>query len=87
AGLSPYHFHRLFRETYGKTLKRVNTELQIDFAKRLLLEGVSTVEVGQRAGFANQSHFTSRFKSITGLPPAAWLRANAHNIRRSSSVN
>jgi AraC-like DNA-binding protein len=73
-GLSPFHFHRLFRACYGKTLKRVNTELQVEHAKQLMLQGVPALEAAARAGFANQSHLTSRFKLIYGLPPGAWLR-------------
>jgi AraC-like DNA-binding protein len=81
-GLSPFHFHRLFRACYGKTLKRVNTELQIEHAKQLMLQGVPAADAAQSAGFANQSHLTSRFKLIYGLPPGAWLRR-----QRARAVN
>jgi AraC family transcriptional regulator len=73
-GLSPFHFHRLFRACYGKTLKRVTTELQVEHAQRLMLRGVKTAEAAASAGFANQSHLTSRFKMIVGMTPGAWLR-------------
>jgi AraC-like DNA-binding protein len=87
-GLSPFHFHRLFRACYGKTLKRVNTELQVEHAKQLMLQGVPAVEAAERAGFANQSHLTSRFKLIYGIPPGAWLRrhrARTLNLPSQSS--
>jgi AraC-like DNA-binding protein len=79
-GLSPFHFHRLFRACYGKTLKRVNTELQVEHAKELMLQGVPALEAAARAGFANQSHLTSRFKLIYGIPPGAWLRRNRARV-------
>src|SRR5689334_2510385 len=73
-GLSPFHFHRLFRASYGKTLKRITTELQVEHARQLMIEGVPAAEAADRAGFANQSHLTSRFKMIHGTTPGAWLR-------------
>jgi AraC family transcriptional regulator len=89
ARLSPFHFHRLFRKCYGRTFKQVLTSLQVEYAQKLLLAGVPTREVGNRSGFANQSHFTSRFKSVTGITPAAWRRqqrsapspSQAQNVR------
>lgn len=87
AGLSPFHFHRLFRHCYGKTIKRVNTELQVQHAIELLRVGVPTAEVGVRSGFANQSHFTSRFKLITGLPPATWVRKHPHGASAHNMVH
>jgi AraC family transcriptional regulator len=74
AGLSPFHFHRLFHKCYGRTVKQVMTSLQVEYAKELLRSAVHASEAGRRSGFANQSHFTSRFREITGTTPAAWRR-------------
>jgi AraC-like DNA-binding protein len=75
AGLSPFHFHRLFHKCYGRTVKQVMTSLQVEYAQELLKTGMSAAEAGRRSGFANQSHFTSRFREMTGTTPAAWRRA------------
>lgn len=74
AELSIYHFHRLFHLHFKKTVKRAITECQVKVAQRLLLDGVETVEAAKRAGFANQSHLTARFKSVSGYTPALWRR-------------
>lgn len=76
AGFSKFHFHRLFRAHFGKTLKQFVTECQVELSKRLLLEGVPVRDAAERAGFANQSHFTSRFKRVTGTTPAKWFKAH-----------
>ena len=87
AGLSPFHFHRLFRKCYGRTFKQVLTSLQVEYAQKLLLAGVPTREVGNRSGFANQSHFTSRFKSVAGITPAAWRRQKRSAPSQSQAQN
>jgi AraC-like DNA-binding protein len=43
-------------------------------ARQLLLTGVPLATVAATTGFADQSHFTRRFKGATGLSPGAWLR-------------
>ena len=84
AGLSKFHFHRLFKQYTGKTLKRFATECQVEFGKRLLREGLKAGDAATRAGFANQSHFTTRFKMITGMTPAKWLKAQ--RAQKSAAV-
>ena len=86
AHLSAYHFHRVFRRRFGKTPKQVLVELQIAEVQRLMLAGVRPAAAAKRAGFAHQSHLTTRFKKMTGLTPGQWLlltRAHAKIERRS----
>jgi AraC family transcriptional regulator len=48
---------------------------RITKAQELLLSGaLSLSEVALITGFAEQSHFTRVFKSVTGTSPAAWRR-------------
>ena len=75
AHFSEYHFHRLFRKRFGKTPKHVLVALQIEEAKRLMLEGQRPSEAARRAGFSHQSHLTARFKTETGFTPRQWLLA------------
>ena len=81
AEISPFHFHRLFRKCYGRTFKQIMTELQIEHAKELLEKGIPTREAGTLSGFANQSHFTSRFKTVTGTTPAVWNRQRRASLK------
>jgi AraC-like DNA-binding protein len=74
AGLSACHFHSLFSRHFGFGPKWLMTELQMREARRLLLDGVPNRDVSAACGFANPSHFTSRFKRWTGLTPGRWLR-------------
>jgi len=50
-------------------------ECQINECKKqLLARQKDLVKIASDCGFAHQSHFTSRFKQITGLTPTRWRR-------------
>lgn len=73
ADLSPFHFARAFKQATGSTPIQFLTRRRIDLAKRLLAESeLPIVEIGLRAGFKNQSHFTTLFRKITAMTPKAY---------------
>ncbi|HEY8462386.1 MAG TPA: AraC family transcriptional regulator [Blastocatellia bacterium] len=73
ADLSPFHFARAFKQSTGSTPIQFLTRRRIDLAKRLLVESeLPIVEIGLRAGFKNQSHFTTLFRKITAMTPRAY---------------
>jgi AraC family transcriptional regulator len=51
--------------------------------KQLLARQKDLAKIASDCGFAHQSHFTSRFKQITGLTPTRWRRMA---IRRTESA-
>jgi AraC family transcriptional regulator len=73
AELSPFHFARSFKQATGSTPIQFLTHRRIDLAKRLLIDSdLPIVEIGLRAGFKNQSHFTTLFRKITAMTPKAY---------------
>ncbi len=73
AELSPFHFARSFKQATGLTPIQFLTQRRIDLAKRLLVESeLPIVEIGLRAGFKNQSHFTTLFRKITAMTPKSY---------------
>jgi AraC-like DNA-binding protein len=72
AGMSQFHFHRRFKRWSGKTFKQFMTDLQVEQAKTLMLQGVPLVEIATRCAFAHQSHFAQRFGQVTGCTPFVW---------------
>jgi AraC family transcriptional regulator len=73
AELSPFHFARSFKQATGSTPIQFLTQRRIDLAKRLLAESeLPIVEIGLRAGFKNQSHFTTLFRKITAMTPKTY---------------
>jgi AraC family transcriptional regulator len=72
AGQSPFHLHRRFKQHFGQTPKEIASTLQVEMAKKLILQGVPMPQIAQRCGFAHQSHFVSRFRMKTGVTPTKW---------------
>jgi AraC family transcriptional regulator len=75
AGLSKFHFHRLFRSAVGTAPSRYHMNLRLEEAKRLLRETKqSVVAVAVEVGYANPSHFAQLFRRETGLSPSDYRR-------------
>lgn len=71
AGLSKYHFLRLFRATYGLTPGEYVSQRRIERAQDLLrATGLSVTEVCFAVGFSSLGSFSSRFKTIVGETPS-----------------
>jgi AraC-like DNA-binding protein len=75
-GLSAFHFHRVFTQTTGVSPKDYVDNLRIEEAKRRMLAGEPLASIATSLNYAHQSHFTSRFKKITGDPPRRWRIRN-----------
>jgi AraC-like DNA-binding protein len=74
AGLSRFHLIRVFRAATGLAPHAWQLQLRVHWAKVLLTQGRPLVGVALETGFADQSHFTRKFKQVVGLPPGAFLR-------------
>jgi AraC family transcriptional regulator len=74
--LSPAHFARAFRETFGLPPHRYLLHLRLERARRMLdAENAVLADVAQRSGFADQAHFTRFFKREYGVTPGIVLRS------------
>jgi AraC family transcriptional regulator len=74
--LSPRHFSRLFRATFGTTPHRYLIRERVNEAKALLaLRRLSVAEIAEALGFADQSHLSNVFRRITGFSPKRYQRA------------
>ena len=72
--VSPYHLMRLFRRCVGMPMHALQTQLRVEAGKRLLQRGMTASETALEVGFADQSHFTKRFKEMVGTSPVAYQR-------------
>jgi AraC-like DNA-binding protein len=74
--MSPYHFARLFRQSAGVPPHRFLVRCRIDEARALLAARTASIaEISRSVGFRTSSHFTTTFRRITGVTPAAYRRA------------
>lgn len=70
AGLSKYHFHRLFAATYGRTPAAYLSERRIERAQDLLrATNLTVTEVCHAVGFSSLGSFSSTFRRIVGESP------------------
>jgi AraC family transcriptional regulator len=70
AGLSPFHFTRVFKRQVGLSPYQFLLQRRIDRAKQLLLRQDRTIAaVALEVGFYDQSHFTNHFRRICGVTP------------------
>jgi AraC family transcriptional regulator len=75
AGMSEFHFNRLFKRATGLPPSQYHIKLRIDTAGRLLRETTkSVITVANEVGYTNPSHFAQVFRKETGLSPSAYRR-------------
>jgi AraC family transcriptional regulator len=73
AGLSPFHFHRTFRQVKGSTLRRYVERLRLERAAfRLLLHEGTVLDVALECGYRNHETFTRAFRARFGVAPIAY---------------
>lgn len=76
--MSPGHFSRQFRATYGETPYAYLAARRIERAKALLRRhDLSVTEVCMAVGFSSLGSFSARFTQLVGETPTAY-RARDH---------
>jgi len=75
AGMSEFHFNRLFKRATGVPPSQYQIRLRLDAARRLLRETKkSVITIANEVGYSNPSHFAQLFRKETGLPPTDYRR-------------
>jgi AraC-like DNA-binding protein len=85
AGLSQFHFTRVFSNEVGMPPHAFQTQVRIATAKRLLKSGMPLVNVATTTGFSDQSHFIRQFKRLMKVTPGQYLR-NSKNVQYTISA-
>jgi AraC family transcriptional regulator len=74
-GLSPFHFSRAFKQTFGTPPHRYLATRRVERAKALLAQPqLSVTEIALGLGFAESSSFTAAFRRVTGQTPSSFRR-------------
>ena len=75
ARLSPYHFARAFKQSFGMPPHRYHTHRRVERAKLLLATPtLSVTEIGLKVGFSETSSFSAAFRKLTGSTPTSFRR-------------
>lgn len=73
ACLSPFHFHRAFRQTFQVTPHRYLTDLKLKHAHTLLTKNQSVTKTAEAVGFKNVSSFSRLFSNYFGFSPSTLI--------------
>lgn len=74
--LSPAHFSRTFRSSFGCTPLQYVMRRRVQRAQRLMLSSDTPLaQIALDCGLADQAHFSRLFRKVVGMPPRAWRRA------------
>ncbi len=75
AGLSEFHFSRLFKRTIGQSPHQFVMSYRIEQASRLLADRDRPLaDIALSCGFADQAHFARCFKKLAGSTPREYRR-------------
>jgi len=80
SGLSPSHFNRLFKRTFGTSPIDWLRRERISQAKRRLVESRETIkQIAEQVGYADRFFFSKDFKRYTGTTPGEFRAREAQN--------
>lgn len=74
AGLSRFHFCRVFCKEFGVSPSVYQTQLRIAQAKKLLLQKIPISTIATTIGFYDHSHFGWHFKRQVGVTPKRYVQ-------------
>ena len=78
AGLSTYHFGKLFRQSTGRTVYQYVLDQRMFRACELLRrQQLNLASIGAQVGFSNPAHFSTAFRKRIGASPRAYQRSFA----------
>jgi AraC-like DNA-binding protein len=80
-GLNSAYFIRSFRRATGIPPHAWLLQRRIMIAKQLIAGGVPLTEVALQTGFADQSHFTRRFKALVGTTPRQYRNGHLRSTK------
>lgn len=78
AALSEYHFARMFRQSTGLAPHQYVMQRRMEKAKALVQHTATPLtDIALACGFNSASHFSNRFRSVTGMTPSQLRAASA----------
>ncbi len=73
--LSPFHFSRAFKQSFGMPPHRYHMMRRVEAAKELLnTTKTPMTEIALRLGFSEASSLSAGFRRMTGVSPSAYRR-------------
>lgn len=80
--LGPHHFQRLFKEWVGVSPKKFIQFISLDYAKELLKQQTSLLEVAYQVGLSGSARLHDLFITIEGMTPGEYKDGGANLLIR-----
>lgn len=76
AGMSERHFMRLFKKRYGCSAIEYLSIYRISQAQQIMRSGgqYRLKDIARHVGYKDDAYFRRKFKQVSGIPPAAFMR-------------
>jgi AraC-like DNA-binding protein len=74
AGISKYHFIRLFKNVFGISPYQYQIRRRLENAKLEILKGVSILDTAFACGYADLASFSKAFKQAFGQSPSQFIK-------------
>lgn len=74
ANMSPFHFTRSFTQEIGIPPHTYLNQVRIQQAKTRIKQQFPLADIALETGFTDQSHFTRKFKQISGMTPGQYSK-------------
>ena len=84
--MSPYHFQRVFSEWAGVSPKKFMQYISLSYAKNLLMEPKSLLDVAHETGLSGPSRLHDLFVNIEGMTPGEFKKGGG-NLRINFSTS
>ncbi len=77
--LTPAYLSALFKKETGESLLGFITQVRLDAAKELLMQGQPVTHIAEQCGFRDSSTLIRAFKKATGLTPGQYKNIHMEN--------
>ena len=75
ARISPWHFHRIFKQVIGESLSDYVVRLRMEYvAKQLQTSAMSLAELAEHTGYSSEQALSRAFKNYFDLPPKTFRK-------------
>lgn len=79
AGISEYHFHRIFKAFIGESLGSFIQRLKMEYAaQKLHYSNLSLEDIALETGYENQQSLSRAFKNYFGINPSAFRNIESY---------
>ncbi len=83
--LSPGHFSRTFRNSFGCSPRQYVMRRRMEYAQGLMLStNIPLAQIALDCGLSDQAHFSRLFRRVVGESPRDWRRARMSADRKNA---